>query len=70
MKALKLGDLVKLKRAAIGARRMRGVTGIVIAIEQTSPPGSAGQLAKIKWPDYPARFYSARQDLILISEAV
>lgn len=70
MKALKLGDLVKLKKAAIGARRMRGAVGVVIDLEQTPRPGPAGQLARVQWYGYSMRFYSARQDLVLISEAI
>ena len=50
MKYLKVGDLVKSKRGAPGARK-RGLIGIVVAVEQTKKPGPAGQLAQVKWSE-------------------
>jgi hypothetical protein len=69
LKYLKVGDLVKSKRASRGTNRRRGDIGVVIAVEQTKKPGPAGQLAQVKWAEGYGAFYNHRPDLCLISEA-
>ncbi len=69
MKYLKVGDLVKSKRAFRGTNRRRGDIVVVVAVEQTKKPGPAGQLAQVKWAEGYGTFFNHRPDLCLISEA-
>jgi hypothetical protein len=69
VKCLKVGDLVKSKRASRGTNRRRGDIGVVVAVEQTKKPGPAGQLAQVQWAEGYGVFYNHRPDLCLISEA-